>query len=84
MFGGPDADNSLGWAAMELQALLWDVNFDRSAVRVALLLNQAGEPQKFGVEAFTSLTLSLFLFKLIHVVELVSPAAKINVLSGNS
>ena len=84
MFGGSDANNGLGWAAVELQALLWDVNFDRSAVRIALLLNQTGKTQKFGVEAFTSLTLSLFLFKLIHVVELVSPAAKINILSGNS
>ena len=84
MFGGPDADNGLCWAAVELQALLWDVNFDRSAVRVTLLLNQFGEPQKFGVETFTSLTLSFLLFKLIHIVELVSPAAKINVLSGNS
>ena len=84
VFGGSDANNGLGWAAVELKALLWDVNFDRSAVRIALLLNQTGKTQKFGVEAFTSLTLSLFLFKLIHVVELVSPAAKINILSGNS
>jgi hypothetical protein len=84
VFGGPDAHDGLCWAAVELQALLRDVNFDGSAVRLTLLLNQPREPQKFGVKTFTSLALSLFLFKLIHIVEFVSSTAKINVLSSHS
>ena len=84
MFCGPDAHDGLRWAAVELQALLWDVNFDGSAVRLTLLLNQPREPQKFGIQTFTSLALSLFLFKLVHIVEFVSSTSKINILSCHS
>lgn len=84
VFCGPDAHDGLRWAAVELQALLWDVNFDGSAVRLTLLLNQPREPQKFGIQTFTSLALSLFLFKLVHIVEFVSSTSKINILSCHS
>jgi len=84
MFSGPYAHDGLCWAAVEFKAFFRDVNFDWSAVHLTLLLEQPRKTQKFCVQAFTSLALSFFLLKLIHIVVLVSSTCKIDVFSGHS
>jgi len=84
MLSGSYAYDCLRWAAMEFKTLFWDVNFYSSSVYLTLMLDLLRKAQKFCVQTFTSLALSFFLLKLIHIVVLLSSTCEIDVFSGNS